>query len=62
MKTICLIYFKLTGSVEQVNKSLYIDFQAILNFHVNLRILGFKGHRCLLWSCKYTNKLKQLQY
>ena len=57
-KTTCLIDFKLTGSIVWVNRSLYTNFQAILNFHQNLWIFNFKGHRCLLWSCKYTDKLK----
>ena len=53
-----LIRFKLTGSIVWANRSMYTNFQTILNFHINLRILSFKGHRCLLWSCKYVNKLK----
>ena len=57
METTCPIDFKLTGSNMQANRSLYIDFQVILKFYINLKILSCKGHRCLLWSCKYTNKL-----
>ena len=62
METNCLIDFKLTGSNVQANRSLYANFQVNLKFHINLRILSFKGHRCLLWSCKYTNKPKESWY
>ena len=58
-ETTCLIDFKLTGSIVQGNRSLYTDFQVILKFYINLRIFSFKGHRHLLWSCKYTDKLKE---
>ena len=34
-KTTCQIDFKFTGSVVQVNRSLYTDFQAILKFYQN---------------------------
>ena len=61
-KTTCPIEFKLTGSVEQVNKSLDIDFQVILKFYKNIGIFNFKGHIHLLWSCKYVYKLKELEY
>ena len=59
-ETICPIDFKLRESIVQVNGILYTNFQAILNFHKNNGIFSFKGHRHLLWSCKYTNKLKDL--
>ena len=58
METTRPIDFKLLGLNVWANRSLYTDFQAILKFYINLRILNFKGHSCLLWSCKYTNKLK----
>ena len=38
----------------------YVPFQAILKFYKNIRIFNFMGHRDLLWSSKYTNKLKEL--
>ena len=34
-KTMCPIEFKLTGSIAQANKSLYINFQVILKFYRN---------------------------
>ena len=58
-KTTCLIDFKLTASTVWVNRSLYTDFQVILNLKKNIRIFSFKGHRHLLWSCKYTDKMKE---
>ena len=58
VETTCSIDLKLTGSIVQVNRSLYTDFQAILKFYKNIQIFNFKVHRHLLWSCEYTNKLK----
>ena len=55
MKTTYLIELKLTGLIEGINDGLYANFQSILNFHKNLRIFNFEGHRCLLWSYKYPN-------
>ena len=59
LKTTCPIELKLTGSIVWANRSLYIDFQVILNFHKNSSIFNFKGHRYVLWSCKHTYKLKE---
>ena len=59
METPCLIGFKLTGSIMWVNGSLYTDFQVILTFYKNIEIYNCKGHRHLLWSFEYTNKLKE---
>ena len=42
-KLTCLIDLKLAGSVEQVSKSLYIDFQAILKFYKNMGNLSLKA-------------------
>ena len=42
--------------------SLYTNFQVILKFYIKLGNLSFKGHRHLLWSCEYPNKLKLLHY
>ena len=60
MKTTYPVELKLTELIAQVNNDLYPNFQVILNFHKNVRIFNFKGHRCLLWSYKYPNKLKEL--
>ena len=43
-KTTCLIEFKLTESIVQVNKRPYIHFQVILKFYKNIGIFYFKGH------------------
>ena len=61
MKTICLIELKLTELIEQVNESLYTNFQSILKFYENFIIFNFKAYRGLLWSCKHPYKLKQLE-
>ena len=58
MKTTYPTELKLTELIEQVNNDLYTDFQTILNFYKFFGIFNFEGHRCLLWSCKYANKLK----
>ena len=60
MKTTYAIELKLTELTEWVNDGLYINFQSILRFYKKLGIFNFKGHRCLLWSCKYPNTLKEL--
>ena len=57
-KTTCPIEFKLTGSIERVNKSLSIAFQVILKIFKNIGNFKFSGHRYLLWSCKHAYKLK----
>ena len=59
-KTTCLIDFKLTRSIVWVNRSLYTNFQVILNFHENIEIFNFKGHRHLLWSCKHVYKAERI--
>ena len=61
-KTTYLIELKHTGPIECVNKDLYTNFQGILNFHKNFRILSLKLYRGHLWSCKHTNKLKELKH
>ena len=59
-KTTCLIKLKLIGSVEQANKSMYINVQVILTSWKKIGIFSFNGHRYLLWFCKHPNKLKEL--
>ena len=58
MKTTQSILMKFTQLNKWAIWTSYIKFQVILKFFVNLGNLIFKGHRCLLWSCKYANKLK----
>ena len=60
METICPIDFKITGLIVHAYRDLYIIFQVILKFYKNIVIFNFEDHRHLLWSCKYTDKLKEL--
>ena len=61
METTCPIDFKLTGLIVWAYESLYIIFQVILKFYKSIKFLNFRDHRCLLWSCKYAYKLKELK-
>ena len=59
-KTTGLIFMKFTGFNEWALRSLYTNFQSILNFFTNIGIFSFKGYKCVLWSYMYTEKLNKL--